>query len=69
MAYQGIIKKSRTLDFNIGAGIIAAGLAVEQYLPILQGSVSVETYQGLVAVMVIGNIIYRFKTKNPVGEK
>jgi len=66
MTYQGIIKKSRTLDFNVLVGLLAAA---EQNLPVLQGTLSPTMYSYLFFGVLMVNVGLRFVTKGPVGTK
>ncbi len=64
MQYQGITKKSRTLDL---AGLLAVLGAVQVALPDLALP---PQYNGIVT-MIVGVLVafLRFKTTGPVGEK
>jgi len=68
MAYQGIIKKSRTLDAASLLGIFNIVYPVVQdQLPNLHASPVVIGIVNVVGAIIIA--ILRFDTKGPVGEK
>ena len=64
--YKGIIKKSRTLDFNASFLIT---LALEQNLPILEDKIPATYYPYIMFALILGNVVLRFVTKGPVGDK
>lgn len=66
MTYQGFIKKSRTLDFNIVVGLLAAA---EQNLPVLQGVLSPTMYSIFFFGVLMTNVGLRLITKGPIGAK
>ena len=63
---KGLIKKSRTLDFN---AIFLVTLALEQNLPILENQIPVTFYPYILFALIIANVILRFMTSGPVGDK
>ena len=64
MKYEGIIKKSRTLDFAMLLGIMGA---VQITLPALQLDPVYSGYVNMAVAVMIA--VLRYKTKNPVGGK
>lgn len=66
MTYQGFIKKSRTLDFNVLIGLLAAA---EQNLPILRDVLPATVYPILFFVVLMANVGLRFVSNGPVGVK
>ena len=65
MKYEGIIKKSRTLDF---AMLLAVMAPVESNFHLIQNQLG-DNY-GLVFFVISGVVAYlRFKTKGQVGDK
>lgn len=62
--------KSLTIWFNglLGSALVAVPL-VQDSLPQLQDYLSTADYKRLVGVLVIGNILLRFKTAKPLDQK
>jgi hypothetical protein len=62
--------KSLTLWFNGVAGALIAALPfAQEQLPQLQDYVSANVYHYLMAVVVAGNILLRFKTRSALADK
>lgn len=69
MAYQGVIKGSRTLDLAMVSQIIdGVALGLLFYSP-EQTGIPVLAYAGVRAVINGLQAYLRFQTKTPVGEK
>lgn len=69
MKYQGVIKKSRTLDLAALQVVIDAGfLAFMAYSPEQLG-LSVPVYFGIRVLLSAILAYLRFRTTGPVGEK
>lgn len=62
--------KSWTVHFNVWIGIIAAVLPVAQeQLPQLQAVIPANIYAVLFNVVLIGNVLLRFRTSLPLEHK
>jgi len=69
MTYQGIIKKSRTLDLAMVSQMVdAAALGFLAYDPEQLG-LTIPLYAGIRVAINILQAYLRFKTNGPVGEK
>jgi len=64
------LHKSATIWFNSIAGTVVVGLPQAQdNFPNLMGHIPDKFYHYGMAVLVIGNIILRFKTNRPLEQK
>ena len=64
--YNGIIKKSRTIDLAAVTGMVGAALAA---LPELRAVIPPEYYGGAFIVLSVYQAYLRVKTTGPMGQK
>lgn len=69
MSYQGIIKKSRTIDQAMLSQIVDTTLPIFLLYSPEQLGVTVPLYMGIRMAFNAWAVYLRFKTTGPVGEK
>ena len=67
--YQGIIKKSRTLDLQFVDTILASVLLAFMYYTPEQYGITVPVYAAIRGALIVTGVVLRYKTTGPVGDK